>query len=79
MGGPGAPDDLIQGAETQVWLAVSSEPRATVSGCYFYHKRIKATHPVASDVHVQDGLLKACEELTGVRFPPVGQTMRKTV
>jgi hypothetical protein len=70
---------MIQGAETQVWLATSYELLATVSGRYFYHKRIKATHPAASDVHVQDGLLQACEELTGVRFPPVGQTVRKTV
>jgi NAD(P)-dependent dehydrogenase (short-subunit alcohol dehydrogenase family) len=77
MGGPGAPDDLIQGAETQVWLAVSNEPQATVSGRYFYHKRVKAAHPAASDVHVQDGLLQACEELTGVRLPPVGQIVRK--
>jgi NAD(P)-dependent dehydrogenase (short-subunit alcohol dehydrogenase family) len=74
MGGPGAPDDMIQGAETQVWLAVSKEPQATVSGRYFFHKRVKTTHPAASDVHVQDGLLQACEELTGVRFPPAGSS-----
>jgi NAD(P)-dependent dehydrogenase (short-subunit alcohol dehydrogenase family) len=79
MGGPSAPDDMMQGVETQVWLAVSNEPRAMVSGRYFYHKGPKAAHQVASDVHVQDGLLQACEELTGVRFPQVGQTVRKTV
>jgi NAD(P)-dependent dehydrogenase (short-subunit alcohol dehydrogenase family) len=77
MGGPGAPDDLIQGSETQVWLAVSDDPRATVSERYFYHKRLKAAHHAASDVHVQDGLLQACEELTGVRFPPIGKTAGK--
>ena len=32
MGGPGAPDDLALGADTQAWLAVSSDPGATVSG-----------------------------------------------
>jgi NAD(P)-dependent dehydrogenase (short-subunit alcohol dehydrogenase family) len=66
MGGPGAPDDMSQAAETQVWLAVSDDPRATVSGRYFYHKSLKATHPAASDIRVQDGLLRACEEFTGV-------------
>jgi NAD(P)-dependent dehydrogenase (short-subunit alcohol dehydrogenase family) len=66
MGGPGAPDDLIEGAETQVWLAVSDDPQATVSGRYFYHKRIADAHPAASDIAVQDGLLRACKQLTGV-------------
>ncbi|HXW29196.1 MAG TPA: SDR family NAD(P)-dependent oxidoreductase, partial [Xanthobacteraceae bacterium] len=39
MGGPGAPDDLAQGAKTQVWLAVSNDANAMVSGRYFYHQR----------------------------------------
>src|SRR5215475_12077355 len=69
MGGPGAPDDINQGAETQVWLAVSDDPQATVSGRYFYHKRLRDAHPAASDVAVQNGLLRACEQLTGVAFP----------
>jgi NAD(P)-dependent dehydrogenase (short-subunit alcohol dehydrogenase family) len=33
---PGAPDDLGQAHLTQVWLAVSDDPAATVSGAYFY-------------------------------------------
>jgi NAD(P)-dependent dehydrogenase (short-subunit alcohol dehydrogenase family) len=66
MGGPGAPDDITQGAETQVWLAASDDPRAKVSGRYFYHKQLRDSHPAASDVDVQDGLLRACERLTGV-------------
>jgi NAD(P)-dependent dehydrogenase (short-subunit alcohol dehydrogenase family) len=69
MGGPGAPDDLALGADTQVWLATSDDPEATVSGRCFYHRRPRATHPAASDTEVQDGLLKECEELTGVAFP----------
>ena len=47
MGGPQAPDDLEQGVETQVWLAVSDEQAGLVSGQYFYHKRIRAAHPAA--------------------------------
>jgi NAD(P)-dependent dehydrogenase (short-subunit alcohol dehydrogenase family) len=70
MGGPGAPDDMAAAPETQVWLAVSDDPHATVSGCYFYHKRLRDTHPAASDDHVQDGLLQACEQLTRVTLPP---------
>jgi NAD(P)-dependent dehydrogenase (short-subunit alcohol dehydrogenase family) len=44
MGGPGAPDDLVQGHVTQVWLAASSEPDAMASGGYW--RTISAgTHP----------------------------------
>jgi NAD(P)-dependent dehydrogenase (short-subunit alcohol dehydrogenase family) len=66
MGGPGAPDDITQAPETQVWLAVSDDPHATVSGHYFYHRRLRDAHPAASDSRIQDGLLRACEQLTGV-------------
>ena len=69
MGGPYASDDLEQGAETQVWLAVSDERGALVSGRYFYHKRPQAAHPAASDIDIQNGFLNACERLTGVKLP----------
>jgi NAD(P)-dependent dehydrogenase (short-subunit alcohol dehydrogenase family) len=69
MGGPGAPDDIDQGAETQVWLAVSGDPNAAMTGRYFHHKKSRSTHAAASDVEVQDGLLEACAALTGVRLP----------
>src|SRR4030095_1717305 len=41
MGGAGAPDNLEKGFETQVWLAVSNDPEARVSGYYFHHKKKK--------------------------------------
>jgi len=69
MGGPNATDDLEEGADTQVWLAVSDEPGALVSGRYFYHKRPLAPHPAASDIDIQNGFLDACERLTGVTLP----------
>ena len=69
MGGPQAPDDFEQGIETQVWLAVSEEQGALVSGQYFYHKRIRAAHPAAADVNFQNQLLDACARLTGVELP----------
>ena len=68
MGGPSAPGDLEQGAQTQVWLAVSDESAALVSGRYLYHRQPQAAHPAASDIGIQNGFLKACEELTGVRL-----------
>jgi NAD(P)-dependent dehydrogenase (short-subunit alcohol dehydrogenase family) len=69
MGGPGAPDDLSLGAVTQVWLAVSDDPAATVTGKYFYHQQPRDVHPAARSVEVQDGLFDSCVELTGVVLP----------
>jgi len=65
MGGPGAPDDLGRGSETQAWLAVSNDAAALVSGAYFHHKKQQKSHPAARDVTVQDRLLAACEALSG--------------
>jgi NAD(P)-dependent dehydrogenase (short-subunit alcohol dehydrogenase family) len=69
MGGPGAPDDLGQAHLTQAWLAVSDDPAATVSGAYFYHQARRAPHPAATRADVQEGLLAACEQLTGTPLP----------
>jgi NAD(P)-dependent dehydrogenase (short-subunit alcohol dehydrogenase family) len=68
MGGPGAPGDIVEGAETQVWLAVSDDSRALVSGRYFYQKQPRDAHAAASDVGVQEGLLRACEQISGVKL-----------
>lgn len=66
MGGKGAPDDLQKGFETQVWLAVSNEKAARVSGAYFFHKKISRYNPEADDVELQERLLDLCSEKTGV-------------
>ena len=68
MGGRGAPDDLEQGAATQVWLAVSHDPEALVSGRYFHHRQQREAHPAAQDVGRQDALLAYCAGLTGERL-----------
>jgi NAD(P)-dependent dehydrogenase (short-subunit alcohol dehydrogenase family) len=68
MGGPSAPGDLEQGVATQVWLAVSDERGAKVTGRYFYHMRTRGAHRAASDVTVQNAFLATCEQLTGVRL-----------
>ena len=73
MGGPGAPEDLAKGAETQAWLATSDEPAARVSGRYWFHKQARETHPSVRDPAYQDALIEACTRLSGVRlsaFPP---------
>jgi NAD(P)-dependent dehydrogenase (short-subunit alcohol dehydrogenase family) len=69
MGGPGAPDDLQLGADTQAWLAVSDEPAARVTGRYFYHRAERPADPAAADPALQDALLAACASLTGVSLP----------
>jgi NAD(P)-dependent dehydrogenase (short-subunit alcohol dehydrogenase family) len=66
MGGPSAPDDLKQGHLTQVWLAVSEDPGARVTGCYFYHQRLGAVNPTANDPELQNRLLDYCRELSGI-------------
>jgi NAD(P)-dependent dehydrogenase (short-subunit alcohol dehydrogenase family) len=66
MGGPGAPDDMDQAPRTQAWLATSNEPKACVTGGYFYHLRQRVPNPLATDLYLQDRLLAACERLTSV-------------
>ena len=69
MGGSGAPDDLQEGYATQTWLAVSGDPRAKVSGRYFYHRGERPCNPQAGDVALQERLLRLCGEITGIAFP----------
>lgn len=68
MGGEGAPDSLEKGFQTQVWLAVSNDPQARISGHYFHHKRQAHYLPAANDNTVQEKFLALCEQITGVRF-----------
>jgi NAD(P)-dependent dehydrogenase (short-subunit alcohol dehydrogenase family) len=68
LGGPDATDDLPQGAETQVWLATSHEPAATVSGHYFKRRTDLQANPQAYDESLQDQLLALCTDLTGVKL-----------
>ena len=69
MGGQGAPDDLQKGYETQAWLAVSDDEKATVSGRYFYHRTESRHNPEADDALLREGFLRLCEEITGASFP----------
>jgi NAD(P)-dependent dehydrogenase (short-subunit alcohol dehydrogenase family) len=69
MGGQGAPDDLQKGYETQVWLAISSDRRAKVSGRYFHHQEESHHNPEADDVELQERFLGLCQEISGVSIP----------
>jgi NAD(P)-dependent dehydrogenase (short-subunit alcohol dehydrogenase family) len=69
MGGPGAPDDMDQAHRTQVWLAASHDPKAQVTGKYFYHMRPKAPNPQADDPALQDRLITICTEISRVALP----------
>jgi NAD(P)-dependent dehydrogenase (short-subunit alcohol dehydrogenase family) len=69
MGGPSAPGDLAEGADTPVWLATSDVQAATVLGRYVRARQEQRAHPAAYDPAVQDGLLEACAALSGVPVP----------
>jgi NAD(P)-dependent dehydrogenase (short-subunit alcohol dehydrogenase family) len=66
MGGPSAPDDLVQGHLTQIWLATSDEPAAKVSGAYWHHLKQREPASQPRDTRFQDELLTKLKELTGV-------------
>lgn len=69
MGGVGAPDDLDEGNETQVWLAEGGDHDARQSGRYLYHRRPGDLHPMAGDEDLQDALLDLCQKASGVALP----------
>lgn len=69
MGGAGATDNLEQGYQTQVWLAVSKDSKALVSGRYFHHQHQVKYQLKADDIQTQEQFLQLCEEISGVAFP----------
>lgn len=70
MGGPNASGDLDQGHRTQVWLAVSEDAAAKVTGEYFYHMKERKPAAATRDTAVQDRLLEVCGRLSGVGLTP---------
>jgi NAD(P)-dependent dehydrogenase (short-subunit alcohol dehydrogenase family) len=69
MGGPGATDDLDAGHRTQVWLAVSDDPAAIVTGEYFFHLKTRRPHPSTRDAERQERLFEICKSFSGVSLP----------
>jgi NAD(P)-dependent dehydrogenase (short-subunit alcohol dehydrogenase family) len=68
MGGTEAPENLRDGAATQVWLAAADDPEALVSGQYFYHQRLRNAHPHAYDEDRQNKLLVECAAISGIEL-----------
>lgn len=68
MGGAGAPDNLEKGFQTQVWLAVSNNQKAKVSGRFFYHQKEIPSNREADDEGLQERFLILCKEVTGISF-----------
>jgi NAD(P)-dependent dehydrogenase (short-subunit alcohol dehydrogenase family) len=69
MGGPNAPDDLAAGPRTQVWLAVSADATAAVTGRYFHHQKRRTPDAAVNDQALQQQLLEACRHYSGIAFP----------
>ncbi len=65
MGGPNATDDLDEGAETQVWLAVSEDAEALTTGGYWHHKRQTAPSAATLDEQFQQQVMAALAVCTG--------------
>jgi NAD(P)-dependent dehydrogenase (short-subunit alcohol dehydrogenase family) len=66
MGGAGAPDDMDQAHLTQAWLAAGDDPKADVTGRYFYHLKRMEPNPQSHDVALQDRLIAICADISGV-------------
>lgn len=69
MGGPGASDDMEQAHVTQAWLAAGDDPKANITGQYFYHLKPLEPNPQARDPALQNRLIDICADLSGVRLP----------
>ncbi|MFK0127082.1 SDR family NAD(P)-dependent oxidoreductase [Streptomyces nigra] len=68
MGGPGAPDDLELGHQTQEWLAAGDDPQALTTGGYWYHRQRQQPHPAVHDEAFQDRLRQVLTEEAGVEL-----------
>lgn len=66
MGGKNAPDDLVAGVETQVWLANSDDPEAKVSGKYFKYRTLMQAHKLVRDSTYQTDLMKLLYAQSGI-------------
>ena len=69
MGGKNATGDLDLAHRTQVWLATSNHPAATVTGEYFFHQQLRQPLPATRESNRQDRLLEACRQFSGIALP----------
>jgi hypothetical protein len=59
---------MDQAHVTQAWLATSDDPKARVSGQYFYHLKRRRANPQAHDPALQGRLIEICREISGVEL-----------
>ena len=69
IGSPSASEDMEQAHLTQVWLAAGDDPKAQVTGKYFYHLKRMDPNPQANDPALQDRLIAICAEISGKALP----------
>jgi hypothetical protein len=55
---------------TQVWLAACDDPKANVTGEYFYHLKRLDPNPQANDPALQNDLIAICAKISGEALPP---------
>jgi NAD(P)-dependent dehydrogenase (short-subunit alcohol dehydrogenase family) len=69
MGGASAPDDMKQAHLTQAWLAAGDDPKANITGEYFYHLKRMEPNAQARDLGLQDRLIAICAEISHITLP----------
>lgn len=73
MGGAGAPDDLVEGHRTQVWLATAPEEQMTPPTAGYWHHRVaREPHAATRDLDFQQQVLDHLEDLTGIAMDAAG-------
>ena len=68
MGGAGATDDIDKAHRTQVWLATSDEPAATVSGGYFFHQKLRESGSIYEGCRTTESAARLVSQ--GFRYGP---------
>jgi len=69
LGGPNAWDDVEDGAETQVWLASSTDDAATRTARYLKRREELEPNPMVRDMAARMELVARLERITGVPLP----------
>jgi hypothetical protein len=73
MGGAGAPDDLVEGHRTQVWLATAPDGELDPRTAGYWHHRVARRHRAAvHDAAFQRQVLEHLEGRTGIVLDPRG-------
>lgn len=70
MGGSGAPGSIDNSVEMLAWLT-TGELKDIGTGKYYAANEGNGVHPAATNEGVQEGFLRACEDISGVKFPKI--------